>query len=281
MKYCLTYNKKSKYLDSIDEFKIKVKLNDNGQDIQNFLNIYKDKRVIICLEGFFIDFLTSGKLTEFIQIVKNYENYTFCINPFAAEGTNQEILDNMKKIAETMEGLNFFFTVPAVNWDLFHYMITLGISDIYISEDLGFALPHLKVYTINKNIIMRAYPNICQAQVPHMKVEYHFFIRPEDVPIYEQYIDVLEFYDVENEDLYYKIYAIDKKWFGNLKEIITNLPVDIDSNKIVNTFGKFRVSCERKCIRGKSKCNICSYILEIAKNLQELKLVISDKETAE
>lgn len=90
------------------------------------------------------------------------------------------------------------------------------MSDIYITNDLAFDLNTLskEVHKINNKCQIRVYCNIAQSALVLQEQNSlkSFFIRPEDVDLYEKYIDVLEFYGVDEKlETYYKIYVIDKK----------------------------------------------------------------------
>lgn len=101
-----------------------------------------------------------------------------------------------------------------------------------------------------------------------------FFIRPEDTDIYSQYIDIFEFYNVDEKlDTYYKIYAIDKKWFGQLNEIIIDFNSDIDNKYIVPRFLEMRYKCGKKCFKG-GHCRRCEVIEELSSSLEQSELVV-------
>ena len=74
--------------------------------------------------------------------------------------------------------------------------------------------------------------------------------------------------DPNHIELYYGIYAIDKKWSGNLKEIIIGMKDDLNSMCILPRFGEYRTRCCRKCLKG-GLCNMCNTIVELSKNLEE------------
>ena len=99
-----------------------------------------------------------------------------------------------------------------------------------------------------------------------------FFIRPEDISIYHPYIDVLEFYDSENQqNPLYEIYFHDQKWDGDLREIIKGLKYKVNSYYILGSeFARNRISCNRKCIKG-SNCNLCQSIVEFANTIENNK----------
>ena len=116
----------------------------------------------------------------------------------------------------------FFFEEIATNWDTVQDLISLGVSDIYIGEELGFSIPTVK--KIAGDIQIRVYPNICQRTGFSYSYDIKsFFIRPEDLKEYEGYIDVIEFFSATNRQrVLYEIYEVDKAWPGPIADIITN-----------------------------------------------------------
>lgn len=71
---------------------------------------------------------------------------------------------------------------------------------------------------------MRSYCNLCESsweKTPSIKT---FFIRPEDLDIYEKYINTFEFFTDEKDAVrlnsLYKIYTKDRLWYGLLKDLI-------------------------------------------------------------
>jgi hypothetical protein len=65
------------------------------------------------------------------------------------------------------------------------------------------------------------------------------------------------------DETLYKIYAIDKKWYGNLKELIQDLWITFDNRNVIDIFGPARATCGRRCLKGVN-CNICSRVQDIA-----------------
>jgi hypothetical protein len=92
---------------------------------------------------------------------------------------------------------------------------------VFIGEELCFDLTRVKKAAKEKGILLRTYCNVAQNgwyKAPSLK---SFFIRPEDVDIFQSYFDTLEFYDPNNTiNTLYRIYSIEKRWFGALSEII-------------------------------------------------------------
>ena len=104
-----------------------------------------------------------------------------------------------------------------------------------------------------------------------------FWIRPEDVEVYGQYIDTIEFFGTPQQvGVLLKVYKEDKKWFGQLKEIIFGLKSDLDSRYIVPRFAEQRVSCKKECLKG-GKCRICERVVDLSHSLKDANLIITQK----
>lgn len=79
-------------------------------------------------------------------------------------------------------------------------MINTGVSDIFITNDLGFDLDRVsKVAKDNKDIQIRCYLNLSQAYSKNNTGFTDFFIRPEDMNEYSQYINIGEFWMGEEQ----------------------------------------------------------------------------------
>ena len=126
------------------------------------------------------------------------------------------------------------------------------------------------------------FPNVAQSSWEGTAALKKFFIRPEDVDAYEPYIDTFEFWDDSDEYrnhqkhmniVLHHIYAIDKKWFGKLNEIIYGLDCDIDSRFTIPRFAEMRIKCNKKCMKGGS-CNICDNIYDLSKTLEKAEIMV-------
>lgn len=156
-------------------------------------------------------------------------NYTICWE-FAGDYDEHIIADKCKEYE-----LNFCFSKPAYTYDVLYGLADIGVSDIFISGDLGFDIDSIKRlkrrYRVwGSTIVIRAYPDICQSNWQSMTPELTFWMRPEDQLIYEDAIDVLHSWmGIKGQvyaDVWYNVYAIEKKWFGNLNTLINGLVVN-------------------------------------------------------
>lgn len=260
MKYCLPYNKytyQSELINEADEWTIDY--NPDDKTFLPFLDLHKDKRINLRV-------LDKINITEplganFIKdLQKEYPNVYIEFGDYS-----KEIIDVIKE----NEIKNYFFSIFVNNIDAFYILVNSGVSDIYIVEALGFELNKLSKVAKEHNVKVRVFPNMAQALGPEIPDLKKFFIRPEDLQDYEEFIDVCEFfYEDEKCINYFHIYKDKKEWFGDLSEIIGGLNSKLDSRYILPKFGELRSRCGKKCFRGEP-CHICDLIAETADTLEE------------
>ena len=258
MKYCINYHRNFKNPEKADEFIINyTKKNDALID---FLEKFKDKRINLTIE----ERLTYLELKVLKTISDSYPNLVLRF-----ESYDSEAIDDIVEC-----GIPFFFGNRVNNWDEFLGLIALGVTDTHVVEDICFELDKVSTIAHNEGVQLRAYPNVAQSSwrdTPEIK---KFWIRPEDISIYEQYIDVCEFFGGDQQiSTLLKIYKEDKKWFGLLNEIIIGIKSDLDSRFIVPNFAEKRVRCKKECLRG-GKCQMCERIVSLSKTLKEANLIV-------
>ena len=266
MKYCIDYYKKSKILKQVDELNIDYSL--QNTTLLEFLITNKDKRVNIVVEDEHYNELMDI-IDKINDIKKSNENLQLFLR---LQYYSKEEIEKLKEY-----NIPFYLDIRANNWDIFNGLVELGVSDIYITEDLGFELEKLAEIAHSKGIQLRAYPNVAQSQWDTTPALKKFFIRPEDVDKYANYIDVLEFFGaVDKSETLYKIYAIDKKWYGKLNEIIIGFNSDLDNRFLVPRFCDFRTNCKKKCVKGHS-CGICEAVETLSHTLENQGIIFETK----
>jgi hypothetical protein len=120
---------------------------------------------------------------------------------------------------------------------------------------LFFDLPNVKKF----DIPLRAVPNVAfEPYIPRENGICGQWIRPEDVEVYEDYIDALEFRFTElpQERALYRIYAEQHRWPGEMSDIITNFGVEAANPVVYEEIAKIRLSCKQKCQSG-HPCTLC------------------------
>lgn len=275
MKYCINYSNKSHIIDKVDEILIRYDKNKILELFTQFIPAHLNQRVIVQLiEEDNIDTIVNN-LKKIISIYNENKDIKFDIQlPFY----NQKFMEELKDT-----NLKYFFKVAANSWDKFTGLISQNVSDIYITDELAFELDKVAEIAHKNNIKVRIYPNIAQSRWDKLSDILKFFIRPEDIEMYEPYVDVCEFYGdkAQQIDTYYKIYQEDKKWFGDLQEIIIGLDSKIDSRYIIPRFAEKRIKCGKDCLKG-GKCEMCKRILDLSEQLENAHLIVQiDKEKEE
>lgn len=267
MKFCIDYTPDSKQVDTVDE--INVPFNkDKLITLVDFLEQHNEQRSNIYIKD--IKECLQFKIVEKLINIKNEysTNYAIKFSEF-----NEDLPFEAMKEAD----VKFYFNIYVSKWEDLYFLLDLGVSDIYITEELGFELNKVRKVCGNQ-VQIRVFPNIAQrswAKLPALK---SFFIRPEDIEKYEPYIDVLEIYgDRKKHDVLYKIYKSGKQWFGKLDEIILDFNSDLDSRFITPRFVDKRIRCGRQCLKG-GKCRVCDHIEALSKNLENAQLMIKIKE---
>lgn len=272
MKYCVNdyFNLNNKLKDEIDEITIYYQ-NQVTPELIEFLNKNRHRRVNLYIaeeESFF-------QKNQYKVIASLYEEQQYNISLLFDKYNEEKYTEYLSQ-----KRVPFFYKNHINNWDTLIGMLELGVSDVYIVEDLGFDIVKVSEKVHNYNVRIRAFPNVAQSSWNLTSDLKKFFIRPEDIHIYEKYIDVLEFFgSSKNFETYYKIYAKDCKWFGKLSEIIIDFNGDLDSRFIIPNFAEARIKCEKKCLRG-GKCKICDRIEDLSHSLEASNFIIqvNDKE---
>ena len=130
-------------------------------------------------------------------------------------------------------------------------------------------LPKLQLFREIDGIKFRIFPDILQtprrcASLPQVT---NFFIRPEDVDLYEKYVDVIEIFRKDSrQSVVYEIYK-QGQWRGPLSDLIIDLTEEINGSSFIPDFGRARLGCGRRCAM--TDCDICTYSVEVGHKMEE------------
>ena len=258
MKYCINYteHRHFKYMKEVDELEYNYKRED--VHLLDFLNNFSTKRLIIRLN----EDILEEDVKRFAKIREEFPGVQIAFSlPAFNDYTSRGLFNELKNM-----GYEVFFHSLCNNWETLNVMKDMGVSDIYLVEQMGFEIAAAAAILHPLNINIRTFPNICQTTVNTGDIDpiRTFFIRPEDIDAYEDYIDVLEFFNAEkNIETYYKVYAKQGYWYGTLDELIINFNNPIDSRALPTVFGSKRVNCGRRCLKGKT-CMLCDRLVELS-----------------
>lgn len=267
MKYCIDwYGKDNDLLKSIDEINIDISKVRDLDDLKAFCEKHNTQNINLCLNNY-QEAIDKKLITFILNFIKKY-NKDFKLK-IRLPYYEKEIIDGIKK---DYPECKFFFKYIITNWEDLYFYNQLQVSDVYIAEELGFELDKVKNVLQTNKIKIRVFPNVAQAKWENFPELKKFWIRPEDIYLYEKYVDVCEFYgDPKNYELYYKIYK-KGKWAGPIGEIIIDLHLEEFYNpNLLPYFSEKRLRCGRKCLKG-GLCQSCDLLFEFSKNLEKNKL---------
>lgn len=256
MKYCLKYTNICTKLNKCDEISIRY-IEDKG--LVDFMKKFSSQRIILCVNP---SNFSNSEVRKLIAIKKQYPEYNFAVAlPY---------FDNALVPWFRDEGIPFFINKPCMCWEEFNYLIREGVSDINISGPLGFEMSKVKrvLDSLNRKVVVRAVPNKVENMIIFTPTLIGFYIRPEDVELYEGFIDVLEFEGLEHQDTFFSIYAERKSFIGNLNQCIYNFQEQVDNKGLITLFGERRRDCGRQCLSG-GRCNRCYTLADLAKPMGE------------
>lgn len=261
MNYCMLYSKTTGFSHYKDKEVTELKINYNSSDptIAQFLKEWQDKTIVIVLEEEIKTHSFEEIINTFAQLKKDFTNFKIMIPPRLP----LQIKVDAAKMCKEAE-IPFFFGDFINSWDLLKGIISLGVTDVYITEHLCFDMVQVSNFAKQNNVKIRIYPNICQSTWLEKCDVTSFYIRPDDVIFYEPYVDIFEFMGDNNiKNTAYEVYECDKKWFAPLKSFILGLEDDIDGRAVLPNFAEKRLQCQKKCSRDESSCGSCyrhSYI---------------------
>lgn len=265
MHYCITLGRGIEAPDDIAEIIIPYDEIKDKSDVFEYIKQHSNQRIIIRIN----DLDAFEKRHD----LKNFER-------FKAETADMDIpeLDNWcllfceisanLKVQLIDAKIPYFTRCLVSDWESFDYWLHTDVTDIQISGDLAFDLKRTSKLAKAAKKKIRIFPNIAQDAADQGKIN-SFFVRPEDVSIYENYIDVIELYGSPSQQIvYYKIYNDDKQWRSQLSDIIYRLDSPIDNRCITEEFGARRIGCRKVCIKG-GNCRFCFHQEELSKCLKE------------
>lgn len=254
MKYCVEYRKDFPYLQEINELNIHFRRKD--ATLLDFLLLYQEKTINIIVDDE-KDFIENNDFEIFDKILIEHpelHNFRFLLHSY----TNLAVQDFLQAMDVRKIQYKYFFNDFVRDWDTLKGYVDLDPCAIYIVENLCFEIKRVANLLHSRGIEVRCFPNVGQTSWKYAPDLKKFFIRPEDIQWYEPYVDVCELFGkIEEVPIYYKIYAIDKQWFGQLNEIIISFnDNDLDSRFLLPHFGIRRLNCGKVCSKGRG-CQIC------------------------
>lgn len=267
MKFAITYDRTIpfRHTKEVDEIVFEYAYHKN-----EILKVISEGQVAIIQIGD-ISFEEFQALTpELIDLNKKLNNNLVIMLSFF---TQKSFIDTCNEIQ-----IKFMFSTYAKDKETVYAMAKLGAYSIYIVEGLCFNCKSLQYIRQKFGSELRVYPDVAASAkgtadcIPSLQ---KFFIRPEDIWIYDEYIDTCEFWcKTDRLSVIYEIYT-QQQWLGRLGDVIVGLDIDIDNKTIVPHFGQMRVDCNKKCLNG--QCFLCEEMEKLAAKFEEAGLEIVQK----
>ena len=140
MKYCANYHKDFRYLDKVDEIIIKYQNQTQKQLIDFLETVRAEVRVIVKLED---NSLNIDKATEIFANAKViHSNLAVMLS-----GPDAAFSDRLRE-----KNIPFFYFSLVDKWDVLMSYLAVGVSDVYIVNELGFDLKDVSKEIINAKI---------------------------------------------------------------------------------------------------------------------------------
>ena len=258
--FCFNFKPGHPDIDVIDEINITL-TNQTTEELTTFLNKHQDQRVNIIISD--IGYLTEGIIQDLEKCLN--KNHYLRLNWHPRQ--EQEIRELLQEY-----DIQYYYYIFVDNWDQFNEFVSYGVSDIYITNTLGFEMENIHKAAAVARVKIRAVPNLAQSSWPDAPAITKFFIRPEDCYKYSKYIDTFEFFEndspMTDSKMLYQIYGEKEKWYGDLRAIIYGLDTPIDNRLLDAHWIDSRLNCEKRCAKN-HQCKICDRYLEMSQLMSE------------
>lgn len=255
MKYCLKYTNRTLHLGDADEITIKY-IEDKG--LVDFLKKYQDKRINLSITA---DTFSQIEVNKLIAIHTQYPDLDFAV---ALDKYFKPLMDTFR-----LNEIKYYLAEPCQDWETFWHLATdCKVSDINLSGALGFELTKAKrcLEKVNPNCQIRVTPNKVQSQTTYIHPLQMFFIRPDDIDLYENYVDIIEFEGLEHQDTFYDLYVNQKTFIGKVSQMIYNFKLPFDNLGLSDRFGERRIDCGRECLYG-GRCQRCFTLAQVSEKI--------------
>lgn len=249
MKYCVSGRQGRAVLAKADEIEMEYK---DRERLLDYTTQFNDKAFIV-------------------KIPKEEENIDWLVLKALAEKFSDFYiaLGDLNRVNELKTyGLKYYWSYPIVTWEELDAIVELEPDYLFLGAPLSFSLEKVK---IRYNIPIRLCVNLAyNAYIPRKNGITGSWIRPEDIEVYEQWVDSIVFStdDLGKESTLLDIYKFNKVWPGNLNLLITNLNYNIDNRAIPEEFGKIRANCGQRC-KEKQNCHFCDIAFDFATDIRK------------
>ena len=254
MKFCLHSRVSGNYLAKADEIKVDTR---DYNSIPDLFEKYPDKDIV--LELFHKDNVSWDELQRWVILGKGH--LILC-------------LDKPEDIRKAQDiNARYYLGYPVTSYFELQALLFHNVEYVVVGMPLFFETKKLQSFETK----FRCIPNVAYIDgIWRQDGVCGQWIRPEDLDLYEDIFDVIEFshVKVENEEALYRIYAEQHEWPGELGMIITNLNYYGENRMLQRTLTESRMNCGQRCQSG-GACQICYRSLNLA-NPEHIKAYLEE-----
>lgn len=248
MRFSVNFRQPAEIINQADEIKVPYK---DRNSILDLVQLYPNKDItILCFDENELDW---NELKKFNKIAKE--------RLYLGIGRN-----SLLKLCLEYKEIKFYSLNPVSSFKDLNSLISMGVSYVFLDNELFFSQDKVKSI-VNGKAKIRAVANLANHTIlPTTNNIIGAWIRPEDVKIYENYIDTIEFYsnNLKQEKAYLNIYKNLQEWSGEISKIILDLNSPNTLNRLIPPdFAEARLNCGQKCMSG-SHCRLCKNIFNLA-----------------
>jgi len=252
MRFAVQYDEDFRYFDKVDE--VIFTFSGDGDLYKKVCSTLKrsDQTANICLYGPAVKKHIDNYIGIFLKIAQKHDLIVTL---------DLKDVELIKKLKEN--NIKFTFIIPACSFSVLKAMQLMGAYEVYIAEDICFNMDIIQEFR-KQGLKIRIFPDVVQVD-PNTNQELPdytgFWVRPEDVELYEDLIDTMEIWHTESISAAFKLYK-QEQWVGSLKALIKDLKSNIENTSLPPQFGPARLNCGKKCLWG--KCNLCERAVKAA-----------------
>ena len=248
MKYCVSSRQPISVLRKTDE--IKVEYRDRNK-MFDFIEELPDK-------------------TYILEVPKDTENIDWTELQMFSEKVNFILcLQNLKLIEECFtHNIKFYWGYPIISWYELSGIIAFNPCYLLLGAPMSFMLNKVKRKT---DIPIRLCPNLAyDGYIPRVNGLKGTWVRPEDIGVYEQWVDTFEFAaeTLDKEATLLHIYKDNGNWPGNLNLLLTNFRINVDNRGIPDELGETRANCGQRCLEN-GTCHFCETSIQFSEALRK------------
>lgn len=220
-----------------------------------FVEEYKDKRINILFKGGELPINLIGSIHKFTDNV--YVRLT---------------VDQMRSIQELKKNKYRYFldaNCPAYNFTMLQSFAELGITDVYLADDLWYCMNTTKQFCDEHNIRIRLVTNRIPATTLDRGINYKVpLFAPINRELLDNYVDAYEFdcgnpFDWAKFDVLYRAWFEREGWNGDLMEINDDLRLSFPLLAIPQTITEHKLNCDLRCKRPTNHCRKCQQYVDL------------------